>query len=223
MAFTEVVIVRHAHAHYQAKGIVGGPAGCTGLTGRGRDQARKVAVHLAAEHAREPFAALYHSPLLRARQTADIIASTVDIVMSWCDDLRDPDYGSADGRLWTEVVTSVRGGPQERITTPIAPGAEPWTGYIARATTAIERLVTDHSGQKIMLVAHGETVSAAAYLFFRLPPATRLYAGFTTTETGITRWTRRPASPGSTHRWMWTCTAHNQTTHLDPGAGPSAP
>lgn len=217
MAFTEVVIVRHGHARYQAEGVVGGPRGCTGLTGRGQAQARKVAAHLAAEHAREPFAALYHSPLPRARQTAEIISSTLDLSAGMRDNLRDPDYGSADGRLWTDVAASVRGEPEDRIATPIAPGAEAWADYIARATAAIERIVTEHNGQKVMLVAHGETVSAAAYLFCRLPSATRLHAGFTTTETGVTRWARTPLSPLSPHRSVWTCTAHNQTTHLDAG------
>lgn len=218
MVFTEVVIVRHGHARYQAEGIVGGPRGCTGLTGAGQVQARKVAAHLALEHARAPFAALYHSPLPRARQTAEIIASTLDLPAEMRDGLRDPDYGSADGRLWTEVAASVRGGPEDRLATPIAPGAESWTDYLTRATAAIDGIATAHGGQKVMLVAHGETVSAAAYLFFRLPPATRLHAGFTTAETGVTRWARRPLSPVSLRRPVWTCTAHNQTTHLDAGS-----
>ena len=210
----ELVFMRHGEAHCQIDKRVGGPRGCTGLTGRGVLQAKHAARWLAAEHERAPFTTVYASPLPRARETADLVAQQLRLRVDVRSDLRDPDYGEADGLLWKDVLTGVRGQAEDGLTVPIAPDAEIWTDYLARVGAELDWIVTRHPHQRVLVIGHGETISAAGYSFFSLPPSIRVRAGFATDATGITRWARRRQEPASELRWVWTLVEHNRTSHL---------
>ncbi|MGH3160075.1 MAG: histidine phosphatase family protein, partial [Streptosporangiaceae bacterium] len=127
MDATRLILVRHGQAHCNVRGVIGGPRGCTGLTDHGRHQARLLAARLHAEHAQAPITAAYTTPLPRACQTADIISGELSIPITPDDDLREPDYGNADGQPWAHVVAAFGRIPALYPDQPIAPGAEPWT------------------------------------------------------------------------------------------------
>ena len=59
MSPARLILGRHGQAHCIALGIIGGPAGCTGLTSHGRPQAGQLTERLSREHARRPFDAAY--------------------------------------------------------------------------------------------------------------------------------------------------------------------
>jgi probable phosphoglycerate mutase len=215
MSPTRLVLTRHGQAHCNALGIIGGPAGCTGLTSRGRYQARQLAERLHADHAGRPFDAAYTTPLRRARETAAIIAGHLGLPVTTIDDLREPDYGDADGKPWAEVVTAFGRIPALHPDQPIAPGAETWTTYLNRATAALQVILGRHAGGTVLVIGHGETVTAAAHLFLSLPASVRASAAFAVDYASITRWEQQPLAwtqPGA--GWRWTLTAHNDTTHL---------
>lgn len=223
MAALELVFMRHAEAHCQIAQRVGGPRGCTGLTRRGWAQAEDAARWLAAEHNTAPFAAVYSSPLLRVRQTASVVERVLGLGVVVRDDLRDPDYGEADGLLWRDVMARVHATPEEGLEVPIAPGAEPWADYLKRVGAELDRIAAQHQGERVLVIAHGETISAAGYRFFEVPPAVRLQAGFTTDATGITRWSRRPLALAAQQRLVWTLLEHNRTIHLRQGVREAVP
>jgi len=66
---TRVIIVRHGQSNYNTERRIQGRSDVSILTEKGRDDARKVAAALS----RLTFAAVYTSPLQRAKQTAQVI------------------------------------------------------------------------------------------------------------------------------------------------------
>ncbi|MBC7299448.1 histidine phosphatase family protein [Nocardia salmonicida] len=215
MSFARLILVRHGQAHCNVAAIVGGPRGCTGLTDLGRDQAARLAARLRAEHAIEPITAAYTSPLPRTRETADIIAEQLGLPISVETDLREPDYAQADGRPWTSVVADFGDSPALRPHRPIAPGAETWAAFLDRARAALAAILERHPEGTVLVIAHGETITAATYLFLNLSTATRATAAFAAHNGGITIWEKQPLAwtrPDDGYRW--TLLQHNDTGHL---------
>lgn len=208
----ELTIARHGQAWCNTEQTIGGPTTCRGLTPTGRTQAERLAVRLAADHARHPYTALYTSPLPRTHQTADIIAAAVGLPATVIDDLREPDYGTADGARWADVVAAFDAAPALHPHRPIADGAETWHQHQQRVHAALRGLLTRHTGQRIVLVAHGETITAAHHLFC---DTDALPIAFAVHQTALTTWRQQPISwlrPSDGLRW--TLIRHNDTCHL---------
>lgn len=216
---TRLILARHGQAHCNVHGIIGGLRGCTGLTDHGRRQAQRLAVRLRADHTRDPITAAYTTPLRRARETADIIADDLETPIATVHDLREPDYGEADGKPWTDVVTAFGRIPAQHPDHPIAPGAEPWTTYLQRTTTSLRGILARHPGDTVLIIGHGETVTAAAHLFLNLTPDLRASVAFAAHYASITRWEQQPlAWTQPDAGWRWTLLTHNDTAHLTPSA-----
>jgi probable phosphoglycerate mutase len=208
---TELVLVRHGEANNNRAGIVGGERGCTGLSPQGRDQVRKLANRLGAEHHDQPFTAFYGSPRRRVQETTAILNSSLPLGVHLLDDLRGPDHGDADGRPWHDVKTTFGGPPQHRPDSPYANGSETWNGYLTRATATLRGILHRHTGERILIAAHGETVEAAHGLFLQTPETARPGIGFVTDHASITRW---QLHINRFDRHVWMLVAHNDTHHL---------
>jgi probable phosphoglycerate mutase len=208
---TEIVLVRHGEANNNRAGIVGGELGCTGLSPDGHEQVQRLATRLGAEHQQRPFTAFYGSPRRRVQDTIDILQAKVPVEVSVLEELRGPDHGDADGRSWQEVKTAFGGPPQHRPDTPYANGAETWNGYLNRATATLRGIVHRHTGERILIAAHGETVEAAHGFFLQTPASARLGIGFVTDHASITRW---QLHINRFERHVWMLVAHNDTQHL---------
>ncbi|MBN1172989.1 MAG: histidine phosphatase family protein [Micromonosporaceae bacterium] len=208
---TELVLARHGEAICNTTGIAGGEHGCTGLSSRGRQQAARLAARLAAEHQRRPFDVWYTTPRRRVRETAKIIGADLPLAATIDHDLRGPDHGEADGRPWHHIKTAFGGPPQHDPDQPYAPGAETWNQYLDRATTALQAILDRHAGQRILIVAHGETIEAAHILLLHLPATVRTGIGLVTDHTGITHWQQHV---NRFDRHVWMLAAHNDTSHL---------
>jgi probable phosphoglycerate mutase len=208
---TEVVITRHGEAKCNASGVVGGERGCTGLTTRGLNQMRAVADRLAVEHEQRPFDAFYTTPRLRVRESADVVAARLDMTPTIDTDLRGPDHGDADGQLWHDIKTAFGGPPQHDPDRPYAPGSECWNAYLRRATDALQRILGQHTGGRILIVGHGETIEAVHTLLLGLPTGACLGLGFVTDHACLARWQHHINRFG---RAVWMLAAHNDTSHL---------
>jgi broad specificity phosphatase PhoE len=95
----EVLLVRHGETDDNAADRFQGQLD-TRLNDRGREQARALAHLLASEGLR----ALYSSPLLRARETAEIIGVRLDLEPILDVRLMEADSGDWSGRLYAEII-----------------------------------------------------------------------------------------------------------------------
>ena len=123
------------------------------LTDRGIAQAENLAGHLAGIR----LAKIYTSPLLRARQTAQILGDALNIPIEITDALREYDCGLLEGRadpaawalFWQAYNAWMAGELNMRLR-----GGESFTDMQARFVPFIEELTSSDRGD-ILLVSHG--------------------------------------------------------------------
>jgi 2,3-bisphosphoglycerate-dependent phosphoglycerate mutase len=130
-------------------------------------------------------------------------------------DLAEQDYGSADGQPWAEVIAAYGNIPALDADRPLAPGGETWRDYLHRACAAIVQITSRHSGERALIIGHGETIDAAFHHFLALPATSRATAAIAAHNASLTTWEQQPLSwtrPGA--GWRWTLTGHNDTRHL---------
>ncbi|MBF6333492.1 histidine phosphatase family protein [Nocardia transvalensis] len=212
---TELLIARHGESWCNTHGIIGGRTGCRGLTARGRTQARLLGQRLRERQAATPIHRLYTTPLRRAQETAAIVAAAVGLESVIEPHLLEQDHGSGDGRPWTEVVTAFGHIPALCPDRPLTPDGETWAHYLHRATAAIDRILTSHPGECILIIGHGETADAAFHHFLGLPAASRGTATVALHYTGLSIWQRQPLSwTRPTAGSRWTLITHNDAAHL---------
>jgi probable phosphoglycerate mutase len=192
-----VVLVRHGEAACNLNGVVGGMLGCTGLTTRGVAQAEALRDRLARTGELFPTVALYSSTLPRAIETAEIVAPalTTDDGRRPLAVVRDPDLcelrpGEADGLTWEQFTERFTQPDWDRDPSdPIAPGGESWTGFVARAATALRtiaaRAASDVSQQHdqsvqarrgggepvVVVVCHAGVIEASLLRLLPVDPA----------------------------------------------------
>jgi alpha-ribazole phosphatase len=109
-------------------------------------------------------AAVYTSPLERARRTAEIAVGGLGVPLKAIDDLRELSLGEWEGRT-VEEIRALPGDPYDRwVRDPVAclpPGAEPLPAVQARVVSAIADIVAAHpNGQQVLVVCHGGVISA---------------------------------------------------------------
>jgi broad specificity phosphatase PhoE len=131
------------------------------LTDLGREQAQALAYRLRAHYV---LSALYSSPLLRALQTAEIIARVLGLSVQVEDRLKEYDPGVVTGMRWEEVQAQypeiAKRWAEDSWRVPI-PGEEGAEVFQERVMAALEEIVTAHDGDEtVAVVAHGGTLSA---------------------------------------------------------------
>src|SRR5260370_21350680 len=72
-----LILIRHAESKHSQNRLIAAGASCPGLTDHGFQQARQLAEHLEATGELQRFDLLLSSPVLRAYQTAHILAGTI--------------------------------------------------------------------------------------------------------------------------------------------------
>ncbi|GAB2937051.1 histidine phosphatase family protein [Micromonospora polyrhachis] len=208
---TVATLIRHAEAACNAAAIVGGEKGCTGLTSLGHRQANAVAGRISAEHHIEPYDMLVCSPRLRVRQTTEPISTATGLPYTVINDLRGPDHGDADAQPWAQIKETFGGSMQHQPDKPIAPGGDSWNSYLDRATAALDRILTEHEGNRILIIGHSETIEAAHNLLLGLPRGSSTRVWIHSNHTAIARWRLQVNRRG---RATWLLDTHNDTQHL---------
>jgi alpha-ribazole phosphatase len=130
------------------------------LSARGREQAAALASALAG-HA---FAALYTSPLGRARETAAACGAVLGLEATVAPDLREVGLGDWEGLTVDTVVERDGDGYWRWLTRPAdhrPPGGEPMDAFQRRVTCALDGLGARHPGAAVLAVTHGGAIAAA--------------------------------------------------------------
>jgi broad specificity phosphatase PhoE len=148
-----VYLVRHGQTLWNAEGRYQGKMDST-LSPLGRSQAARLARALAAV----PFAAVYSSPLVRAWDTALVIAASHRLPVVPVEELREIFLGAWEGLTEGEItrrfgaVIARRRRDAERV---VPEGGESLAQVQARAMRAIEGILARHGEGTIAVVAHG--------------------------------------------------------------------
>jgi broad specificity phosphatase PhoE len=132
------------------------------MQGDGIDQplapiGREQAARAAAAFANRPLRAIYSSPLLRAMETAGLIAERHGLSVEPIDAIREVKVGIWEGSNWTDVE---RDYPQQyhafREDPGVNgyPGGETLQGLLDRVTPALETLMQRHAGEEFVVTAH---------------------------------------------------------------------
>jgi broad specificity phosphatase PhoE len=123
------------------------------LSDEGHRQARQTGRVLAEL----PVSAVYTSPLLRARQTADAIAQPHGLAVEVVEDLIEVDVGVWEGRSWEEIQET---DPEAYRLFSTDAGVHPYLGgenlgtVQARVIPALEQLMSDNLGRVVVAVGH---------------------------------------------------------------------
>jgi broad specificity phosphatase PhoE len=155
---TELWLVRHGQTDWNLKGIYQGQSDIP-LNETGIEQARKLAGELSGTE----FQGIYSSDLIRARQTADIIAAELGIPVTLDARLREINQGIWEGKTIEYVKNTYQpdfSRNPKYITTPRAEGAESLAEVIVRMVEAANEYYLAHPEGRILLATHG--LSAAA-------------------------------------------------------------
>ena len=114
---------------------------------------------------------LIASPLKRTRQTAEAIARATGLEISFDEVWFELSFGSWDGKSIEEVKEEDPDGYQSWLnSSSYAPGGgESYDDASNRIEEALERLVAEHPGKKIIVVTHNGIIKTAAKLAFDGP------------------------------------------------------
>ena len=153
---TTVFLVRHA-VHDRVDQVLCGRMPQVSLGAEGRAQAARVAQRFA----REPVAAVYSSPLERARETAEPIAAALGFDVQLAAGLTEIDVGEWTGRSFDELQADERWHLWNRKREAgCPPGGEPMRDVQGRALRQIEDWRVAHPDQTVIAVSHSDVIKA---------------------------------------------------------------
>jgi probable phosphoglycerate mutase len=140
------------------------------MTDTGREQARMLAAWSAAHRPD----AVYCSPQKRARETAGPVCTALGLAPSIVDDLREVDFGTAEGRTLAEVAAEAPEVAAAFRADPVAnpfPGAEPPSEAALRGAEALRGIAAEVAGGTALVVAHSTLLRVALCELLGIPVA----------------------------------------------------
>ncbi|WP_053365021.1 histidine phosphatase family protein [Bacillus sp. FJAT-27245] len=159
----------------------------------GIDEARMLADRLSGED----WDAIYASPLLRARQTAEIIAARLGVGEIHFDPrLREVSGGQIEGTIEEERIAKWGSNWRE-----LDLGVEKHEKILERGLPAIQEIKDAHPGKNILIVSHGAFIRK---IVSELVPALKSEPPLTNTSVTIL---------GQTGE-VWECSLYNCTKHI---------
>ena len=126
------------------------------------ENGRAQAARLAERFSGEQLAAIYSSPLERARETAEPIAASAGVQMTLAPRLNEIDVGAWTGKGFAELGpdprwqrwNAERGGAE-------APGGERMRSVQERVLTELDAIRLRHPGGRVVTVSHADVIKAA--------------------------------------------------------------
>lgn len=156
---SRLVLVRHCEPEEDARGRCYGSLD-VGLSPAGMQHARELAARLL------PCDAVWTSPRLRARQTAEPVAPSPHVD----DDLRELDFGELEGRTFDEIAATQPELYRAWMETPTRvrfPGGESYADLKERAVRSLERIWRE--GTISVVVTHGGVIRAGLATWLGMP------------------------------------------------------
>ncbi|MFY0255386.1 histidine phosphatase family protein [Chitinophaga sp. 30R24] len=146
---TQIAIIRHGTTSWNKAGKLQGHSDIP-LDEEGIQQAMKLGIWLNSE----PWDLLYSSHLLRAKQTAAVIAQEIGISSV----IEDQRIGEAGGGLiegTTEEERIAQWGENWKL---LDLGMENNASVVGRGLSFMQDILAEHAGKKVLLVTHGSFI-----------------------------------------------------------------
>jgi probable phosphoglycerate mutase len=155
---------------------------------------------------------LISSTLLRAQQTAEIIAPALGLPILFDKDVEE--WRNDDGEQLSPDEFSARISAISDDQFPffhITASSETWAQFMLRACTTLNRITQGHAGKNIALICHGGIIEASFIFFFGLSTMHLPSAYVHPHHTSITSW-HKPTHEGGLN--VWQLETFNDTMHL---------
>ncbi len=162
---TTLLFIRHTE-HEAGPHVLIGRTPRVSLTPEGRAHAAAVAERLS----RVPIAAIYASPVDRARQTAEVLAARLGLEITIEEGLTEVDFGEWTGKSFADLDHT----PEWRAwnasrSTQRASGGETMLEVQSRLLNAAHRIYNRHRDGVVALFSHGDPIRAAAAYWLGVP------------------------------------------------------
>ena len=170
---TRVYLIRHGTTNDNKSGIFQGsrdvPLGEQGL---------KQAAFLAERLRNVPISAIYSSPLLRAKVTADMIAEYHQVKVCLDSRLKEQNCGILEGNTGSynyDIYPDIIENMKHRPAAFDPPGGEKSIEVYYRITECIDEIALNHPGKEIAIITHGFAIQyylsyAQGLAFSNMPP-----------------------------------------------------
>ncbi|MEW5706260.1 MAG: alpha-ribazole phosphatase [Actinomycetota bacterium] len=118
----------------------------------------------------KPIKSIYSSDMLRARQTAEIIARPHGLKVLLRENLREIDFGDWEGKTYDEIEALDGQKVREWVSSPqdvIIPGGESWQDFKTRVIYTVNRIIDEEKDGDVVLVTHGGPIKLLISYFLR--------------------------------------------------------
>lgn len=164
---TRFCLVRHAETDWNLEGRYQGQTDIP-LNEEGRAKAHSLAMRLQSVH----FAAVYSSDLVRASETAVIIAAKLRLPVQLDSRLREIDQGEWEGRQLEFIRAHYAELWRQRRLNPEfgrAPGGESLAEVARRVYAALDEISGRHPDMAVLAVSHGLALAAILCRIHNIP------------------------------------------------------
>ena len=163
----KITLLRHGLSTGNEKGIIQGQKDYP-LTEEGIEQSRSLSRYWKDHDV--SFDAIIASPLLRAKQTAEIIASGMNLPIEfdeiWCE----RQSGKAEGKPFSEVKLHYADQPNDTAYDPLFETGESRWDLFIRAANAMQHLLQRPTGS-YLVVSHGAILDTALHTVLGISPS----------------------------------------------------
>lgn len=155
-------LIRHGHTQWNESGRYQGISDVP-LSPAGRRAVAQTAAGLRGKSIR----AMYASDLLRARETAEIIARELfpqGIEIKYCRDLREINFGYWEGLTYEQINRRWGSQINQWLADPASvtpPGGESLRDFQNRVLNRLRNIALNHVGEVVAVVAHGGVIAVA--------------------------------------------------------------
>ncbi len=145
----ELLLIRHGESTYNRDGTGGLNSELTEL---GVEQARRLAPWLAASF---KFSAIYSSPLVRSRQTAELATAGLSLPVQWKEDLREVDFELGPGLPhYADPIAAFTSEPPSMTELPAR-----YAEFVSRVTRAFCEILAENKQGTILIFTHGGVIA----------------------------------------------------------------
>ncbi|GII27491.1 bifunctional RNase H/acid phosphatase [Planotetraspora mira] len=166
---TSLILLRHGETPLSVDKRFSG-LGDPSLTADGMAQAEAAATRLS----RKPYEieVIVSSPLTRARQTAEAVASRTGLAVSVEEDLRETDFGAWEGHTFAEIQKRWPDDLAAWLADPevAPPGGESFATTARRVERARARIIEAHQGRTVLVVSHVTPIKLLVRSALEAPP-----------------------------------------------------